>query len=119
MKYEAIPALNRDEIESAILRNDSEELLYVVLSAALHSDDAVFAEDVCVRLSDHEHFNVRGNAILGFGHIARIHKKLTQRRVKPLIEVALSDRNEYVRGQANSAADDVEFFLKWKLNRHD
>src|SRR5262245_49626927 len=113
MKYEAIPVLSRDEIESAILRNDLEELLYAVLSVALYSDAPVWEECVCVRLSNHEHFNVRRNAILGFGHIARIHRKLTMSIVKPLIEAALQDQNDYVRGHADDAADDVELFLQW------
>ena len=117
LKFESIEPSSREEIESAISRDDPGELLYAVLSAALYSDDAGWAEDVCVRLSHHEHFNVRGNAILGFGHIARIHGKLTQRKVMPLIESALKDESDYVRGQANSAAADVEWFLKWRITK--
>jgi len=117
MKYEPIEPQSKDEIESAILRNDPNELLYAVLAAALHSDDPNWAEEICLRLAKHEHFNVRGNAILGFGHIARIHQLLNEGRVKPLIEAALKDESEYVRGQAHAAADDVGFFLKWKVNR--
>ena len=52
-----------------------------------------------------------GNAIPGFGHIARIHGLLNESTVKPVIEAALRDESEYVRGQANSAANDVAFFL--------
>ena len=117
MKYEALEPRSKDEIESAILRNDPDDLLYAVISAALYSDDPGWAEGICLRLANHEHFNVRGNAILGFGHIARIHGKLDEVRVKPLIEAALIDESDYVRGQAYAAADDVEFFLKWKVNR--
>jgi len=97
MKYETIPLLTKNEIESAISRNEPGELLCVVLSAALYSDDPVWAEDVCVRLSNQEHCNVRADAILGFGHIARIHTKLAESRVKPLIEAALRDKSDYVR----------------------
>lgn len=117
MKYEPIEHRSKGEVESAISRNDPNELLYAVLSAALYSDDGNWAEGICLRLSSHEHFNVRGNAILGFGHIARIHKKLNETKVKPVIEAAMNDQSDYVRGQADAAADDVEFFLKWKLDR--
>jgi hypothetical protein len=117
MKYEAIDPRSKDEIEAAISRNDPQELLYAVLSAALHSEDRVWAEDICLRLAGHENFNVRGNAILGFGHIARIHRQLNEDQVKPLIEAALSDESDYVKGRAEAAADDVEFFLKWKVKR--
>lgn len=117
MKYEAVERLGRDEIESAIERGEPDELLRVALSAALHSGDSLYAEEVCVRLAKHSHFNVRGNAVLGFGHIARIHGRLDEATVRPLVEAALRDADDYVRGQAVAAADDVEFFLKWKIDR--
>lgn len=114
-KYEKIEELSQTEIETVILRDNPNELLYAVLSAAIYSDDSVWAEDVCIRLAAHEHYNVRGNAILGFGHIARIHEKLDEAKVKPLIESALEDESEYVRGQAEGTKDDVKFFLRWRF----
>ena len=117
MKYEKIKELSRAEIEAAILRDNPEELLIAVLSAALYAEDGTWAEEVCIRLAAHEHFNVRGNAILGFGHIARIDRQLTEETVKPLIEVALEDESEYVRGQAEGAKDDIKHFLRWKFKR--
>ena len=116
-KYEKIEELGKTEIKAAILRDNPDELLYAVLSAALYSEDSAWAEDVCIRLAAHEHYNVRGNAILGFGHIARIHEKLDEVKVKPLIESALEDESEYVRGQADGAKDDIKFFLRWRFKR--
>jgi hypothetical protein len=113
--YEPIPEMEKNEIEVAINRNNPEELLYAVLSAALYAEDWQWAQDVCLRLAKHEHYNVRGNAILGFGHIARIHGKLDEDKIKPLIELALNDSHEFVRGQASSAIDDVNFFLGWDI----
>lgn len=117
MIYEEIKRFSRDEIEEAILRDNPDELLYAVLSAALYSEDVNWAQDVCVRLAAHEHENGRGNAILGFGHIARIHRKLDEAKVKPLIESALEDKTEYVRGQADSAKDDLKLCLRWRFKR--
>ncbi|HKZ77973.1 MAG TPA: hypothetical protein VJ124_06580 [Pyrinomonadaceae bacterium] len=117
MKYEPIERRSKQEVESAIARNDPDELFHAVLSAALYSDDRDWSESICLRLSKHEQFNVRGNAILGFGHIARIHGLLNENKVKPVIEAALSDPSHYVRGQAAAAAADVEFILKWEINR--
>ncbi len=119
MRYEDIEPRSKEEVESAISRNDVGELPFAVVSAALHSDDPTWAEGICAHLATHENFNVRGNAILGFGHIARIHRRLDERRVKPLIEAALRDESDYVKGQADAAADDVELFLKWKVARPD
>jgi hypothetical protein len=98
LKYEPIPVFTRTEVEVAIQRDDPQELLYAVLSAALHAEDQEWAQDVCLRLAFHPHSNVRGNAILGFGHIARVHRYLDRARVQPIIERALNDPDEYVRG---------------------
>lgn len=105
------------DIEAALDRNEPEELLVAVLSAALHGSDPEWAEGVCAKLAAHEHFNVRGNAILGFGHLARIHGRLSRAVTLPIIEAGLRDAHEYVRGQAEAAADDVEHFLGWSISR--
>jgi hypothetical protein len=114
LRYETIPRLTRAEINSAILRDDSERLVYASLSAALYDDDPQWAESVCVRLADHQNANVRGNAIVGFMHIARIHRTLNA-GVKPLIERALRDDDPWVRAHAEDVASDLEIFLGWKI----
>jgi hypothetical protein len=42
---------------------------------------------------------------------------LTERDARPVVEAALRDPDEWVRGQATSATDDIEQFLGWKLSR--
>lgn len=117
MEYHVIKEMDRDQVEAAIRRNEPEELLIAVLSAALYSNDPKWAESVCLRLSAHEHFNVRGNAILGFSHIARIHGTLDKSRVRPVVKSALLDHNDYVRGHASDAVDELNFFLRWRLRK--
>jgi len=117
MEYEPIPELSVDEVEAAIRRNLPRELLTAVLSAAVYGRDLEWAQGVCLRLATHEHFNVRGNAIVGFGHLARLHGRLDRAVVLPIIEAGLADPDEYVRGHADSAADDVEHFLGWSVAR--
>jgi hypothetical protein len=36
---------------------------------------------------------------------------------RSVIEDGLRDNDAYVRGHADSAADDVEMFLRWKIPR--
>ena len=117
-RYESIPEMSRGEIADAVARNRPDELLYAVLAAALYDPDSVWAEDLCLRLATHPHFNVRGNAILGLAHIARLHGRLDRARAQPALEAALRDADDYVRGQADAAADDVEHFLGWRF-RHN
>jgi hypothetical protein len=116
MRYEGIPSLSREDFEAAIAGDDPQELLVVVLSAVLSGHDRRWAEGICTGLSTHPHFNVRGNAILGFGHLARIHRDLDKGALAAIV-AGLNDPHEYVRGQAYSAAEDVEFFLGWSVPR--
>lgn len=117
VKYEKIKENSETEIRKALADNNTHELLDVVLAVALYSDDFEYAENICIQLSNHENFNVRGNAIQGFGHIARIHGKLSENKIKPIIKRALKDENKIVRGNAIDAKDDIEQFLNWKFNK--
>ena len=107
----------RVAFEAAILRDDPLELERLVLAAALESEDRVWAEVCCAQLAKHHNAVVRGNAILAFGHLARRFGVLDRNRVKRLVEIALHANHEYVRRQAESAADDLETFLSWRLER--
>lgn len=114
MIYREIPEFSEEEIKQAVVNNDVDKLLRNVISVALYSEDANMLKISCIMFSNHANFNLRGNSILGFGHVARIHNKLDKSLVKPIIEKALLDENEFVRGQAENAKDDTELILKWK-----
>jgi hypothetical protein len=58
---------------------------------------------------------VRGSALLGFGHLARRFRELDAGRVRPLLLAGLADPDPWVRGQADAAADDAEFYLGWRV----
>jgi hypothetical protein len=118
MQYEDIASLTKAEIAAALGRANPDELKTISLSAALYVDDPNWAQAVCLRLSTHSEPVVRGNAILGLGHLARIHRRLDREVVEPVIRGALSDRDSYVRGQADSAAGDIATFLGWQLRTH-
>jgi HEAT repeat protein len=115
MKHEPIPEWTEAEVEAALERGEPEELARTSLAAALHSGSAEWAQDVCLRLAQHPEPSVRGNAVLALGHIARLHRRLDEQRVRPVITRALADGDAFVRGQADAAADDIEHFLKWRL----
>ena len=117
LKYEEIPKWTRDAVEQALRDDDPNFLLQAVVAIAMHDADWRYAQDLCVRLSSHPHFNVRGNAVLGFGHIARVHGRLDRAIVQPIIVAALHDANDYVRGHGVDAADDTTHFLGWQYDR--
>ncbi|WP_411349806.1 CPCC family cysteine-rich protein [Paenibacillus sp. WLX2291] len=95
-----------------IQSNDPEQIVNGLLALSMNAHDGAFAQQYMLQYSQHDNENVRGIAILGLGHIARIHGTLDQARVLPIIEKALQDTSEFVRGHADSAIDDISHFLK-------
>lgn len=79
--------------------------------------DCDWAESICLRLADHPDPQVRANAILGFGHLARTCGRLNEAVVKPIIERGLNDAALAVRKHAYDASTDVEHYLGWRINR--
>lgn len=108
--------MTHEEIEEAIERDDSIELMDLIAQVALEEIDGRFAENCCARLARHRNAMVRGNAVSGFGHLARRFGQLDGRRIHRLVEIALADRSDYVREQAESAAEDLTTFLSWEFS---
>jgi hypothetical protein len=115
-KYAAIAPVSEPELMEALARNAPDELQLVALAVALHEPDADRAFATCARLAEHPDLGVRGNAMLGFGHIARLHQRLDERAL-PLIEAGLQDPAAWVRGQADSAAGELQAILGWEIER--
>ena len=102
------------DVERLLGRDDPAELLHVAIAVSLDPPDCAWAQEVCIRLAAHGDAHVRGNAILGFGHLARICGALDATRIRPLIDAAFDDESDYVRGQAHAAAGDLAHFLGWQ-----
>ena len=117
-RFQDLDSFTNSDIQAAIQRNDPNELQFVPITVALALSDAAAAQLVCIDLCCHPDDRVRGNAIMSLGHIARRFRTLDERTVKPLIEAALSDNNEYVRVNAKYAADEIHQFLHWDIAGH-
>ena len=109
LSYEGAQAL-----AEAIKANDPDVLGPMILAVALYEDDFDTAYDACVQLSSHPDEVVRGNAILGFGHLARLFGRLGD-EASPIVKKGLVDASEYVRGQAYAAAGDLQHFMGIEL----
>ena len=101
----------KQDVEAVIARGLPDELLYVPIVITMDPPDCAWPESVCLALARHQHFNVRGNAILGFGHLARTCGHVNLVAVVPVVAAALHDEHEYVRGQADAAASDLLQYL--------
>lgn len=98
------------KIKKALERNEIEDLIQIPITITMNPLDCDWALSVCVRLATHEDPSVRGNAVLGFGHLARTCPDLDLGATAPLLSAALDDTHAYVRGQAQAARMDIEQF---------
>jgi len=82
------------DVEAVLVRGDPAELLYVPIVVGMNAPrcEQAWAERVCFELAGHPNFNVRGNALLGLGHIARTCRQLDLSRAMPLIARRLQTR---------------------------
>ncbi|MFF2290997.1 CPCC family cysteine-rich protein [Peribacillus butanolivorans] len=90
----------------------TENVINGLLGLAVNSDDLDFVQDIMVMYSEHEDANIRGTAILCFGHIAKVYKKINKDLVLSIINQGFQDESSFVREQSRSALDDINFYIK-------
>lgn len=115
-KFQDLDIITAKDVNLALLRNDPEELALVSITLALSDLDFDFIQAVCLQLCFNRNSKVLGNALASLGHLARRFRQLDEQTVKPLIESCLQDSDEYVRGCAKSAADEIHQFLHWQIS---
>jgi HEAT repeat protein len=118
-KFQDLEAPAPKDVHAALLRNDAEELRLMAITIALSGLDFNLTQTVCIRLASFPDSQVRGNALVSLGHLARRFGQLDEQAVRPLIESALHDGDAYVRERAKSAADEIHQFLYWNIRGHD
>lgn len=103
---------NRKWALEQIKSDETDRMAEALLSLAFYDEDWMFVENLCIEYSSHKDSKVRGIAILCFGHLARIHGQLHIEKVIPIINKALVDEDDFIRGHAYDANDDVNMYLK-------
>ncbi|MEK5439308.1 MULTISPECIES: hypothetical protein [Paenibacillus] len=83
--YKHIAEYTDHEIREILFRQELEELIYLPISVGLYHHSWKFAQDICIKLAQHEDARVRANSIFGLAHIARTKGRLDKRLVKPII----------------------------------
>ncbi len=118
IRFQDLECISEIDIETALQRNDPAELPLVPVTVALVFPECAVAQAVCTKLSVHPDNRIRGNAVMSLGYLARRFRMLDRQSVQPVIESALQDRDEYVRANAKSAADEIHQFLHWEIAGH-
>jgi HEAT repeat protein len=110
-RYTSIDPISRKDATAAVSSGNQDELGLVALAVALHEPDVNWAQTFLISLVGNESPVVRGNAVQGLGHLARLHGKLDVVIARPVVVAALADPDPYVRGQAENAQDDLKVYL--------
>jgi len=103
------------QVEEVIERNSIDEVLYAPIVVSMDPPSFEWSNAVCLKLCEHPDETVRGNAILGFGHLARTCGRVSSSAIEKVREAFLDESN-YVQGHAIDAKDDIEHFTKMKIN---
>jgi uncharacterized protein involved in tellurium resistance len=115
--FEHIPRYSHDEIDLALAGDDRDVLIFAGISSAYYGSDWKYAQDLCVRLYEHSHKTVRGNAILGLAMIAENQGRLEQDATEPTLLRALKDPEPEVRLRAEDAIREINSILNWNVGR--
>jgi hypothetical protein len=107
------------DVERVLAGEEAAEMLYAPIVVGMNAADcgAEWAEQVCLRLIDHPHFQVRANARTGLGHIARTTGRLSDPRAFGALELGLTDQDERVRSSSRAAVEDLGVFLRGGTER--
>lgn len=117
MTYIQIEPMSIQEAEIVMAGSDPRAMVIALLGVAMYPEEFEESLAFCERFVTHPNVNLRGIAIEGFGHLARIFRQPLPERILELIRAGLTDAEPWVRGKADDAADDVEFFLKTPIRR--
>ena len=92
--------------------DDPDSIVEQLVALALYADDPEFIQHTMIQYSQHTDNNVKGIAILCFGHLARRFGTIDKEVVLPIVHAGLQDKSDIVRGHADSALDDITMFVR-------
>jgi len=110
VEYESISPISRKELREALNSQSDECAARAIIATALHDPDWTWAEQQCLLALQDKRQEVRAAAIVGLGHIARIHGRSTLSVVLPALETLRSDQD--LGGTAEDAIEDILLFVK-------
>lgn len=117
MQYQQPSAMTLDDAARILETGSHLDAARAVISVALHATDRDGLQRFLAFASTKSSPLVRGNALIGFGHMARRFGSLDRAVALPPVASGLHDSDPYVKSHANAAADDFEQFLGWTVVR--
>ena len=117
--YKPLEQLSKLEIRERLTKGNEDELILLPLSVGEYGESWKESQDVCLKLMEHNNPAIRANATLGLAYIARNHRKLDKRIVKPYLLKELRENKEF-EWRIRDAIVDINMFMGWDLaSKHD
>ncbi len=111
--------LTKLQIQEQLERGDEAELVLLPLSVGEYAKSWKEAQDVCLKLMEHNNPAIRANAALGLAYVARNHRMLDKRIVKPYLLKELRENLDF-EWRIKDAISDINMFMGWNLaNKHN
>ena len=112
--YRPLIPISSELAQIQLKNGDEDELLLLSLNIGEYATDWKSAQDICVKLMEHNNPAIRANAALGLAYIARNHRKLDKRIVKPYLLKELRENQEF-NWRIRDAIEDINLFMGWNL----
>lgn len=114
LQYKPLERIEKNEIQEILKSGTEKQLALLPLRVGEYCSNWKEAQDVCLQLMSNENAIVRANAALGLAYIARKHRRLDKRLVKPYLIRELRENTEY-RWRIVDSIEDINNFLGWHI----
>lgn len=112
-KYVTPNRLSRKVAVAKVAGTDPNARMDGILSLALYDPDWKFVQDLCLELLHDSDVDIVATAVLGLGHLGRIHGHLELDRVVPELDALKS--NDALAGRVSDTLDDIDIFVRREL----
>ena len=108
VKYEALEPIDRKSVIEALSGPDC-DAAEALIRASLTIRDRVWVESLLLSALSDQRLEVQKAALLGLGHLARIHHALDLERIIPILRKYAAHAS--LGGVAEDALDDIAMFI--------
>ena len=108
MKYEDLRPISKADAEHSLHTCSAEETASCLIRVALHDPDQQWAERLLLRAIRDERVEVRAAAVTGLGHLARIHRNISNAAFESLQQL----RDSPLSGLVEDALEEIVAFAK-------
>lgn len=111
LNYDQPEKVSRETLRELLSSNRDDSVVRALLSMTFHEQNEALVLSELYKHVRSESQAIRGIAILCLGHAARIHGRIPAEPTIEIVKSGLADFDDYVRGYAESAADDIAMFV--------